>query len=215
MLPKPNFVVLLVFRHKWRFAPESKWNSNRSASVKAAGSGKDVWIKTLLVMSKCYFSLNRVSSSWRRCWRPAWSQWDACPTLTTINGSLAKLVATVGLAFDLQAACGREREAGQDARLNRCLRWRVTSTYPQSQLNNTTVDMFGTRDCRLLLVITLYLVVRMKSNRFFWGNMNKDEPFVQKIKNFIKHNCLWEHGKKQNNIKIQNIFTSIVKQHAE
>lgn len=44
--------------------------------------------------------------------------------------------------------------------------------------------------------------------------MNKDKLFVQKITNFNKHNCLWEHGKKQNNIKIQNIFTSIVK-HAE
>lgn len=149
MLPQPNFVVLLIFRHKWRFAPESKWNRNRSASVKAAGSGEDVWIKTSLVTLKRYISLNRVLSSWHRYWRPAWSQWDACPTLTTINGSSAKPVATVGSAFALRAACGREREAGQDARLNRCLRWRVTSTCRQSRLNNSPVDTSGTGACRL------------------------------------------------------------------
>lgn len=146
-----------------------------------------------------------------RCWRPAWSQWDACPTLTTTNRSLAKPVAIAGSAFALRAACGREREAGQDARLNRCLRWRATSTCPQSRLNNTT--WAWTCSGLEIVVITLYY------DDIKWtvlrGNVNKDEPFVQKIKNFIKHNCLWEHGKKQNNIKIQNIFTSIVKQHAE
>lgn len=47
---------------------------------------------------------------------------------------------------------------------------------------------------------------------------NKDELFVQKIKNFfflLSTTACESMERKQNNIKIQNIFTSIVKQHAE
>lgn len=97
------------------------------------------WIKIPPAVLKPWSALNWMLSSQHthRYWRPAWWLLDACPTSTTINGSLAKPAATAGSASALRAACGREREAGQDARLNRCLRWRSTSTFPPSPLRNT------------------------------------------------------------------------------
>lgn len=71
-----------------------------------------------------------------RYWRLALWRWDACPTSITINGSLAKLAATAGSASAPRAACGSGREAGRDARLNHCHRWRVLSTCPRLQPNN-------------------------------------------------------------------------------
>ena len=154
-------------------------------------------------------------SSWRththRYWRPAWWRWDACPTSTITNGSSAKPVAIAGSAFALQAACGRGREAGPGARSNRCLRWRVTSTCPQSPQH----EHGHVWDWRLLslVLVTLYYyfgpsseikaIVRRE-------NVNKDELFVQKIKNFIKHNCFvraWKETKQYKNPKHIYIYS--------
>lgn len=159
-----------MWRDKRRFAAQSKRNSNRSAPIEAAGAGEAFWVRTLDETIFCSEVNGCPSTHTRRCWRPAWWQSDGCPTSTTIKRSSARPDATAGWAFALPAACGRGKGDGRDARLNLCLLWRVTLTCPQFLLNDTSPGASGT-------------ALRVSAVDRKWNEKNKDELFVQKIKN--------------------------------